>query len=221
MKKLLTILFLALVLIYSAAALTASIGTGRMILRVEVEDGTPLVINREIIVHNSNNVSVKILLEPDALLQKIMEMKDNDFILAPGESKDARFTLTLNSGGVYDGKVLVRFLPVNETSGDASAGLVSNIVVIANGTITDEYYEITTIDEPVDDLGASSYQPEGGIVTDDVDSNQSVSLTLGGDRTSAQNPFESIASPIIGFLIIVVFVAIGASVYILIAKKKK
>ena len=96
---LLLILIIGLLIIPLSYALTASIGNARMVLRPEVNEGQSTIIDKSILVKNVNNISVKVNLEADDNYKKIVEIFDNEFILQPGESKNAKFRITLTSGG--------------------------------------------------------------------------------------------------------------------------
>lgn len=124
------ILVLLLVLALNAFALSASIGNARMILYPEIAPGETVTIERTILVRNINNVSVLIHLDPFEELENMTEILDNDFVLEPLQEKDARFRLTIEEPGRYEGSIAVSFAPAEDPQG-SGVGLLSNIIVIA------------------------------------------------------------------------------------------
>ncbi|HRZ85605.1 MAG TPA: hypothetical protein P5277_02385 [Candidatus Paceibacterota bacterium] len=119
----LTVFVISLILVLSnvSALITGKIGNGRMVLNLESGDK----IDRSILVINDNNVTVNITLFSSEEIMNMVEIKDKSFILKPGEQKKAAFTLTAKEPGKYEGKVNVKFTPVDSEEG--GVGLSSQI----------------------------------------------------------------------------------------------
>jgi hypothetical protein len=107
MKSYTFLLFLLLVFPV-ANALTGSIGNAKAIVSVTL-DGDSKVIDREILVLNVNNESVKVKLEPKDDFETIATIFDKEFILQPNEEKKARYQITVKEPGIYNGQIVVLF----------------------------------------------------------------------------------------------------------------
>jgi hypothetical protein len=136
---LLIVLVLAVPFSYS---LTASIGNARMILKPEVPEGKIVTIDKSLLVRNVNNISVNVSLEPDERYKRIIALGEESLILSPGESGTVPFTITLKSGGNYEGKILVTFRPQMPMEKQVPVGLSSTIIIVAQGPVNDEYYAV-------------------------------------------------------------------------------
>jgi len=84
------------------------------------------------LVRNVNNESVIIQLEPMQDMESLVSLAENEFILQPEESKDAKFNITIYNPGTYRGNIGVSFKSENVEGTESGVGLLSNIVVIAN-----------------------------------------------------------------------------------------
>jgi hypothetical protein len=104
-----------------------------MILNTEVKEGTPTVLQKTVKINNVNNISVVVTLTPSGDIKSFTQMLDNELSLMPGESKDARFVMSLQYGGRYDGKILVTFKPADPTVKATPVGLASTIIIFAAG----------------------------------------------------------------------------------------
>ena len=82
---------------------------------------------RTLLIENVNNVSVTIQMTTSGELKDNIKLKENNFTLAPGESKKAEFTIKAKEEGTTENKIFVLFRP---EEGNA-VGLSSTIVVIA------------------------------------------------------------------------------------------
>jgi len=128
-----------IILISSVSAITGTIGGSRIILRdVEVGD----VIERNILVRNTNDVSVDIELFASGDLGSDITIIDNEFTLAPNEEKKAYFTIEVTKEGTTEGEINVEFTPVGGGNG---VGLSSTIIV---ETLDYSLFEIIS---PIDD----------------------------------------------------------------------
>lgn len=128
-KGFLLILILATLLVSSVYALTGSIGNARAIVNVEIKD-EPITLERTVLVNNVNDEPVKIDLEAGGDIIDLTEIVDKEFTLQPDESKDARFKVTLRQPGTYQGKIYVRFSPLEKGTG---VGLTSALIISVTG----------------------------------------------------------------------------------------
>jgi len=120
------VLLITINLLASVSAITASIGNGRMILRLEKGE----TIEKYIKVINNNNVSVNINLTASGDLADWIKIKDGAFTLQQGEEKKAYFEIKVKELGTTEGSIDVKFTP---TDGKNGVGLSSTIIVIAKG----------------------------------------------------------------------------------------
>jgi hypothetical protein len=100
-----------------------------MILYPELK-GKELRIERTILVINNNSIPVNISIESSAEIAKIIQINDKNFVLQPGETKNASFTIVLTKTGDYSGNLNVYFSKIGETGGVA---LASNIILHVSG----------------------------------------------------------------------------------------
>lgn len=114
----------AIILSQLSWAITASIGNSRMVLRIGVGEN----VERYILVKNVNDESVTIILTSSGDLADNIKLKENSFILAPGEEKKAYFGIIAKEAGTKEGRINVEFKPEEGNS----AGLASIVTVIAD-----------------------------------------------------------------------------------------
>ncbi|MFC1768992.1 hypothetical protein ACFLZX_04480 [Nanoarchaeota archaeon] len=140
MKKILLVLGIALLLL--PAVFSARLGSSVATVTVEVTPGETSVVERIITPINDENVSIKVNIEPAKGLENITEIIDNDFILEPGEEKDARYNFVISEPGTYNGSLLVRFTP---TTGDIGVGLEGtfDIFAVEKGKAVDDQTNTT------------------------------------------------------------------------------
>ena len=187
--KLCPIFVLLLVLATNAFALSASIGNARMILYPEIAPGETAVLEKSILVRNINNVSVMIHLDAIQDIENMTEILDNDFVLEPLQEKDARFILTIEEPGRYEGSIGVSFaVAEGDQQGSGGVGLLSNIIIVAR---------------------------EGNQTTSQV--NQ----TTAENQTQQQEEKGPMANPVVGFVIMVIIIAIGLIVFLKFSKRGK
>src|SRR3989344_2312662 len=105
-------------------AVTASIGNSRMGLRIGIGEN----VERSILVRNTNDESVTVILTSSGDLAGNIKLKENSFILSPGEEKKAYFSIIANEAGTKEGRINVEFKPEEGNS----AGLASVLTVIAD-----------------------------------------------------------------------------------------
>ena len=123
----LLIIFIFVSSINLVHAITGSIGNARMVLRANTGDE----IEKYILVNNVNNISVNIELTKSGDLQDFIEIKDNNFTLAPGQDRKAYFMINVGKAGTSESKINVKFSPQDKGNG---VGLSSTIIVIAEGS---------------------------------------------------------------------------------------
>lgn len=126
-------------------AVTASIGNSRMVLRIGAGEN----VERYILVKNVNDVSVTIILTSSGDLADNIKLKENSFILAPGEEKKTYFSIIAKEAGTKEGRINVEFKPEKGNS----AGLASIVTVIADEKYAGQDRFITEGDEEVNNGG--------------------------------------------------------------------
>src|SRR3989344_3419080 len=124
------ILFILLINIGFASAITGAMGNAKMVLYPEVNGFTYTKIEKSILTKNVNDVPINISLQVDNETAKFIELIDETFILEPHTEKKAEFIVKVKDEGTYKGKIAVFFSPVD---GDKKTGvaLSSEIIVIA------------------------------------------------------------------------------------------
>jgi len=110
--------------------LKGSISNARMVLNTEVIPGVPTYLEETIKVNNNNNVSVNIVIKPFGNFSDMATIIDDEFTLAPGESKRSKFRVKLTEPGTYEGKIGVAFAPLE--GGSSGVGLQSIITIYAS-----------------------------------------------------------------------------------------
>src|SRR3989339_686617 len=97
--RLIILVLICLLLIPSVYSLTASIGGGRAIVRVNASPEEPAILERTLLIQNKNEIAVKTILKVDEKFEKFVNIIDKEIELQPGESKKARYVLTMDRGG--------------------------------------------------------------------------------------------------------------------------
>lgn len=188
-------ILLLLLLSYSVQGLTISYGEGKTTLKTVVPEGKVTEINRSIRIRNDNNITVKASLTPSKNLESIIQVKESQIILEPGEMAKANFTITLRSGGRYEGKILIKFSAVDPSLKMASVGGASLLTIAAEGPVNDYFYIDTGEAKP--------------------SSNRTGSLQAAkevkADKTSA----------LAGALIVLVIAAVGTGVFFIMRQRRK
>ncbi len=216
MRLLLLVLIVGVLVIPFSYSLTASIGNARMILRPVFEEGKTTTIDKSILVKNVNNISIKASLEPDDRYKKIIEIFDNEFILQPNESRNARFRITLKSGGRYEGKILVSFASADPSVKANSVGLSSTIIILAEGPVTGEYDKVMGQDAEDESVEEEIEEIEEDIPFENYeDIEENVSVSIGSAEPEIAEKEVSI-SPLIGILIAVGIIIVGLGVFFIV-----
>jgi hypothetical protein len=206
-RLLLSILFVA-VMSVAVSALTASIGNARMILHTDVEEGTPTVLQKSIKINNVNNLSVEVTLIPTGDIEDFTQVLDNNIILAPGQSKDARFVMSLEYGGKYEGKILVNFKSAEEGVKAQPVGLASSIIIIATGPENPnppQKEDPETPEQPEE----TPDEPEEAEPEEEPEE-----ITTGEPEEPTPKPAgEPKSNPFVGIMIVLVMLGLGAGAY--------
>ena len=203
----LLILFLVFVLVVSSVnAITGSVGNLKVVLRPEVNNGDVVVIDRVLKINNVNDVDIKVTLTPDQILDSFSEIIDKEFVLKPGESKDAKFKLNLKNSGTYTGHIYVRF---SELEGkNPGVVLSSTVTIVASGTAP-EFVEPEETEEVLD---GSEKTDE---VVEETNEEQKVDVSLGNKENI------NVANPLVGIFIIFLVLVIGLGLLLVFKRGKK
>ncbi len=238
----LLILLFSILVVPPCYGLAASYGEGRVILRPVVPEGETVTIDRTIRVKNVNDIPVKVTFEPTERFKKIIQLIDEEIILQPEEMKLARFKVVLKSGGKYEGKIIIKFMPEDPEIKTNSAAGSSSMIIIAEGPVNEYYYEVMGDDEEPEEEVKEENPSERDSEVDNVEDSEMVpveeqEVTVGiGGREDPEPALESdtrdvnepvsgsadfdIVKPLIGVIIVVVIVGIGLAGFFFINKKK-
>jgi len=215
---------LFLICMQLASALTASMGNARMVLRANVTEGETTIIEKSILVNNVNNFPIEIKIEPAPEFEKIFDVIDNNFILQPQESKDARFLIMLTSGGSYETKLYVKFYSADPAIGDSPVGLASNIIIFARGPVLEQPEE-DLVNETIEQI-PNETEEEAGLTEEETSNPEEEEGQTTAEQNQSQEETgaestEGKANPIIGISIIAAIVAIGLLIFWLFTKKSQ
>jgi hypothetical protein len=164
-------LFMAILLLGQAMALTGSIGNARMVLRLEQGQE----IEKYILVKNVNDVPLTINLTATGDLADYIKIKDNNFKLDPGKEKKAYFTIKAALSKTTTTSINVAFTP-EEGSG---VGLSSTIITLVENGTNSETEETDPQEQENDETGTAGKVITGffsGFKLDSV----SISLVITG-----------------------------------------
>ncbi len=227
-RKLFIALLLMLALTGVSSALTASVSNARMVLYTEVHPGETTILNKTIQVNNVNNISTRVLLMARGDLEGRTTFDKNDFILAPNQSEKVTFSVKLTSGGDYNGRIAIGFLPADPNIKATGVGVASIVLIHAKGPVTEN------ISEPVknEDINSAENLTK---TTSNIQHNQDtelnetepqVTISTGGHQgfrsktgnNTNTNPRDE-ADPLIGSLITIFIVILGLIIYFIVSKK--
>ncbi len=231
MKKLLLIICIVSLLLPTVYALSASMGNAKAILRVNASPEDPAIIERTILVNNKNDIPIIINITPTKDFEKFVYIKDNGFIMQPGESRKARFTLTIDRGGKIEGRLNVAFIPADPEARDSMVGLAASIIILSDGPIIEDPEEefgneplatgnqLNELNESEDYTDLESGQKEDNETVDttvtDPSDNDDESLNI-QDHAKIESP-----SLFAGFFIIAIMLGIGVGLFFIIKKIRK
>jgi hypothetical protein len=114
---------LSILVVNVVSAITGSMGNARMV--IYTHNGNDVV--KSILVKNVNNMSTSGDLGPE------INLFEEQFILQPGEEKNAFFVINVNHTSSKEGQIIIKFFPLNST--EPGVALSATIIVIANETI--------------------------------------------------------------------------------------
>ncbi len=120
------VIFLFILTLHNVDAITGKIGNGRMVLNSEVGE----TIEKSIRVINDNDVALNISVFTGGNNSELIKIYDTDFILEPGQEKNAKFSIKGVSPGRYDTKIFIQFSSLNDK--EAGVGLSSQVVLIVH-----------------------------------------------------------------------------------------
>ena len=126
-NKIFAVIFVMLLSINYAHALSASIQPPRMVLRIEA----PGTASGYIDTFNPNNVTMNVTVTPQGGIEFLTVLNETRFVLEPNETKKVNFDVNIISPGTYNGEFVFAFIPPE----GQGIGLASQIIVVANGTI--------------------------------------------------------------------------------------
>ncbi len=210
--KLLTLFLVFVLVVSSVSAITGSVGNLKVVLRPEVNKGDVVVIDRVLKINNVNDVDIKVTLTPDQILDSFSEIIDKEFILKPGESKDAKFKLNLKNSGTYTGKIYIRF---SELEGkNPGVVLSSTVTIVASGTAP-EFVE----PEETEEVPNEPEKIDNDVVNGDSEE-QKVDVSL-GDKDLENKENIDVANPLVGIFIIFLVLVIGIGLLLMFKRGKK
>ncbi len=206
-------------MVSSVSAITGSIGNARVVLRPEVDKDEIKIIDRTIMVENVNDVDIKVTLSPDYILESFSEIIDKEFVLKPGESKDARFKLKLENTGTYTGKLIVKFSELEGKS--PGVALSSSIIIIAEGSAP----EFVEPEKPEDKIEVE-VEKKIEEKEEDVDGKEEVNIQLGDIKEKSSISGSVVKkigkiSPSVLIFIVLVILVLGLGSWLIIKKRKK
>ena len=218
LKKVLIIVFFLLILIVpSVYSLTASIGGGRAVVRVNASPEEPAVLERTLLIQNKNEIAVKTILKVDEKFEKFVNIIDKEIELQPGESKKARYVLTMDRGGSFEIRINVAFEPLDPTVKENKVGLSATLIVISEGPIIEDPSlddNETVQEEGINEVNENPYSE----ADDPAFGNEDIgnSGTVGTDEKNKSN-----MGWIVGIIIILIIVGAGLGVFFVIQKIKQ
>jgi|SRR3989344_1193429 len=125
-NKIFAVIFVMLLSINYAHALSASIQPPRMVLRIEA----PGTASASIDIFNPNNVTMNVTVTPQGGIEFLTVLNETRFVLEPNETEKVNFDINIQSPGTYNGEIIFAFVPPE----GQGIGLASQIIVVANGT---------------------------------------------------------------------------------------
>src|SRR3989344_2179526 len=126
--KIFAVIFVMLLSINYAYALSASIQPPRMVLRIEA----PGTASGSIDIFNPNNVTMNVTVTPQGGIEFLTILNQTNYVLEPNETKQVNFDVNIISPGTYNGEFIFAFVPPE----GQGIGLASQIIVVANGTVS-------------------------------------------------------------------------------------
>ncbi len=211
-KKIFVLLFVLIIALPSICSIRTRIGNVRAIVNVNASPQDPAVLQRSILVKNTNDFAVRINVVVDEKYDYFIDIQDEEFVLQPAESKNARYTATIDRGGIFEIAFNVGFSPADPDVKDNNAGLISTLIVNSEGPeIDDGALEVEEREMPPPPPVANPGQPEP--------EDTGVSVTPGSkDAFKAEEPEPN--KMLVGSMIVAIIVAVGLLAFFVINKGK-
>lgn len=197
------------------AGLSATIGNARVVLRPELTPGRTTFIERSLLVRNVNNFSVKVSLELDSVLTKIVDLPEKNYVLQAGQELDVPFTIMLKEEGYYEGRIYVLFQPNEAGVKDSPVGLTSTLVIITSNydpNVHQRYVEetpttpeINTTEPPVNE------ETNSEVTTPKTSTTTSIKPST---TTNSRKP-----SQLVGIIVAIVVVVVGGFISYLVLRR--
>lgn len=168
--KITALIFLLILSVGLVSSLTGSMGNARMILRMEQGD----TLEKYILVKNVNDEAINIELVASGDLVDYIDIKDDNFELAPGTEKKAYFTIKAKEDEMTESNINVKFSPLDGGNG---VGLTSTIIVIPSEG--DSWWDFGDDDDDIDD-------------DSDADDSSGVSVTTGRVVSNSDGIFKNV-----------------------------
>lgn len=224
------LLLFTLLLSAVAYSLTASIGNGRAIVRINATPDNPAIFQRTIAVNNVNDIPVRINVTVDRDFDRFVEILNPEFVLEPGESEDVMLHLKFEGGGMFEGKFFISYLPADPGESKNGVGLTATLIVLSEGPIIKEP------DEGTEDAAASEevsekQEPDSAGSTESSGSSEEpadASVQEGREAAGSQSGIQATGtgksngpSIIVGIIIILTIVGIGTAAFFIAARPRK
>jgi len=209
-KKTIFSLFLVLILVIPAVFSLTAAARGKAIIHVNASPEDPAVLQRKIYVENRNEIPVKVTVYVD---DKFVNMIDNEIILEPGESRNINYVLTIDRGGHFEIALNVGFESADPNVDGNKVGVPVVIDVYSEGpTIEDDEEE----DEPVTPL---IVVPTGDEEPGSFSGNMTFGMNNAPPEDDGKQEGNSVIKPLIGILIILIILGLGAAIFFVLKKK--
>ncbi len=132
MKKREIFISLILIVFFSSlisSSLTASIDKPRMVLYKNISEGKILEFENSVIANNENDYDVNVLVTPTGNWTDRVTIRQKEFVLKEGETKEIFYNIKIDKEGYYSGDVLVTF---KDPTTNADISVAQDLVVIVN-----------------------------------------------------------------------------------------
>jgi len=212
MKKILLILVF-LVLIIEVFAITAAIGTARGIVRIDVEEGKTVTLDRTLKVMNRNDVDVNVGLEVSGDLIGRLDLMETEFVMSPNEEKNVRYLVRINQPGRYVGKIKVGFARADGE--EAGVGTMYTLIIIAEGEgeeFVSENQDLGNQDNLDDETGDDTEIT--GDVVDTPDDEDGVSVSFGNTKPPVKKQMNVDVFALVFILLLLSIIVLGGFLYL-------
>lgn len=209
-KKVISVLFILVVLVAPVYALTASLGSSRAVINFELKDGGSNILERDVIVRNVNDYPIEVTLEGDGDFKGVITFPVNPVTLDADSEKPIPFKVKISQPGTLEGKINVYFRRGDGIQ-ETPAVLRATYIVLVTG----EGQEVPTQPQEPSDDNSTQEAPRTFETPDD--GNGSVGLSIGGNSVGKPvNPESGGANWfLISFLAFIAILIVLGAVYIL------